>query len=60
MVNVREVAAFTVISIVGETDALYVTSPSSVARIEHVPTFVESAVRVDPEILQYSNPPTTS
>ena len=60
MVKVRDVAEVTVISIVGELAALYVESPSSIARIEHVPVFVASAVKVDPEIEQYNNPLTTS
>lgn len=60
MVSVREVAVVTVISIVGELAALYVESPASFARIEHVPVFVASAVSVDPEIEQYNNPLTTS
>jgi hypothetical protein len=60
MVSVREVAEVTVISIVGEVAALYVESPPSVARIEHVPVFVASAVSVVPEILQYKRPLTTS
>ena len=60
MVSVREVAEVTVISIVGEVAALYVESLPSVARIEHVPVFVASAVSVVPEILQYKRPFTTS
>jgi hypothetical protein len=60
IVRVLDVAAATVMSIVGELAALYVESPSSVARIEHVPVFVASAVKVEPEIEQYNNPLTTS
>jgi hypothetical protein len=60
IVKVLEVSAATFISIVGETDALYVASPPSVARIEHVPIFESLAVSVEPEIEQYNTPSTTS
>lgn len=60
IVSVRDVAEVTVMSIVGELAALYVESPSSIARIEHVPVFDASAVKVEPEIEQYNNPLTTS
>lgn len=60
IVKVLEVSAVTFISIVGETDALYVASPPSVARTEQVPIFEALAVSVEPEIEQYNTPSTTS
>jgi len=52
IVNVRDVGVVTVIVMEADVEAEYVEFPASSARTLHEPVFVESAVKVEPEIEQ--------